>query len=188
MKTAILQLKKLLKDYPDVNALFISSGGISGICKAIKEANKVGKITVIASGRNPVIEALIKEGVVTATISQNPVEQGKMAVLTAFNMMTTNKKPDFDKHFVDINACFNLKNCNCTNILGLCYNNRSVKRAMVLLETVHSIAVVIEQHRILFNNILFYLRRRKNNAKKFSSKCRFRCTYGCSNGLFYDLL
>ena len=49
--------KKLLKDYPDVNALFISSGGISGICKAIKEANKVGKITVIASGRNPVIEA-----------------------------------------------------------------------------------------------------------------------------------
>lgn len=73
--------KKLLEDYPDVNALFISSGGISGICKAIKEANKVGKITVIASGRNPVIESLIKEGVVTATISQNPVEQGKMAVL-----------------------------------------------------------------------------------------------------------
>ena len=29
------------------------------------------------------------------------------------------------------------------NILGLCYNNRSVKRAMVLLETVHSIAVVM---------------------------------------------
>ena len=52
--------KKLLKDYPDVNALFISSGGISGICKAIKEANKVGKITVIASGRNPVIESLYK--------------------------------------------------------------------------------------------------------------------------------
>lgn len=103
--------KKLLKDYPDVNALFISSGGISGICKAIKEANKVGKITVIASGRNPVIEALIKEGVVTATISQNPVEQGKMAVLTAFNMMTTNKKPDFDKHFVDINAVL-FENCN----------------------------------------------------------------------------
>lgn len=103
--------KKLLKDYPDVNALFISSGGISGICKAIKEANKVGKITVIASGRNPVIEDLIKEGVVTATISQNPVEQGKMAVLTAFNMMTTNKKPDFDKHFVDINAVL-FENCN----------------------------------------------------------------------------
>lgn len=103
--------KKLLKDYPDVNALFISSGGISGICKAIKEANKVGKITVIASGRNPVIESLIKEGVVTATISQNPVEQGKMAVLTAFNMMTTNKKPDFDKHFVDINAVL-FENCN----------------------------------------------------------------------------
>ena len=103
--------KKLLKDYPDVNALFISSGGISGICKAINEANKVGKITVIASGRNPVIEALIKEGVVTATISQNPVEQGKMAVLTAFNMMTTNKKPDFDKHFVDINAVL-FENCN----------------------------------------------------------------------------
>lgn len=103
--------KKLLEDYPDVNALFISSGGISGICKAIKEANKVGKITVIASGRNPVIESLIKEGVVTATISQNPVEQGKMAVLTAFNMMTTNKKPDFDKHFVDINAVL-FENCN----------------------------------------------------------------------------
>lgn len=103
--------KKLLKDYPDVNALFISSGGISGICKAIKEANKVGKITVIASGRNPVIESLIKEGIVTATISQNPVEQGKMAVLTAFNMMTTNKKSDFDKHLVDINAVL-FENCN----------------------------------------------------------------------------
>lgn len=103
--------KKLLEDYPDVNALFISSGGISGICKAIKEANKVGKITVIASGRNPVIESLIKEGVVTATISQNHVEQGKMAVLTAFNMMTTNKKPDFDKHLVDINAVL-FENCN----------------------------------------------------------------------------
>ena len=140
--------KKLLKDYPDVNALFISSGGISGICKAIKEANKVGKITVIASGRNPVIEALIKEGVVTATISQNPVEQGKMAVLTAFNMMTTNKKPDFDKHFVDI-MLFYLK-IVIDNILGLCYNNRSVKRAMVLLETVHSIAVVM-------NNTEFFL-------------------------------
>lgn len=103
--------KKLLEDYPDVNALFISSGGISGICKAIKEANKVGKITIISTGRNPVIESLIKDGIVTATISQNPAEQGKMAILTAFNMMTTNKVPDFDKHFVDINAVL-LENCN----------------------------------------------------------------------------
>lgn len=103
--------KKLLEDYPDINALFISSGGISGICKAIKEANKVGKLTVIASGKNPVIESLIKEGIVTATISQNPAEQGKMAILTAFSMMTTNKAPDFDKHFVDINAVL-FENCN----------------------------------------------------------------------------
>lgn len=103
--------KKLLEDYPDINALFISSGGISGICKAIKEANKVGKITIVSTGRNPVIESLIKDGIVTATISQNPAEQGKTAILTAFNMMTTNKVPDFDKHFVDINAVL-LENCN----------------------------------------------------------------------------
>lgn len=103
--------KKLLEDYSDINAIFISSGGISGICKAIKEANKVGKITIISTGRNPVIESLIKDGIVTATISQNQLNRVKMAILTAFNMMTTNKVPDFDKHFVDINAVL-LENCN----------------------------------------------------------------------------
>lgn len=102
---------QLFKDYPGVNALFISSGGIIGISKALRELDKINKVTLISCGRNSYLDSLIAEGVITATISQNPDEQTRKAISTAFEFMTTNKKPDFDKYYVDINAIL-AENCN----------------------------------------------------------------------------
>ena len=103
-------LLNLVSEYTDkLKKIFIVHGEYEGQKVLSELINTKYRIETEIPDFGEVFE--IKDGIVTATISQNPAEQGKMAILTAFNMMTTNKVPDFDKHFVDINAVL-LENCN----------------------------------------------------------------------------
>lgn len=102
---------KLLKDNNNIDALYISAGGVSGVCRAIKDSGKAGNIIVVATGNNNVIGDFIKEGIISATVCQNPFEQGRQAINTAFEILNSGKNPDFEKFYVKTKIILE-ENCN----------------------------------------------------------------------------
>ncbi|WP_455715243.1 LacI family DNA-binding transcriptional regulator [Anaerosporobacter sp.] len=85
--------KEMLSKYTDMTALYIVAAGTVGVCKAVKEAGLVDKITIIASDLIPETRELIEEGIIKATICQQPFTQGYKAVHMAFQYLVSNITP-----------------------------------------------------------------------------------------------
>lgn len=89
---AELATKKILTDNVDIKALFCTSAqdGI-GAAKAIKSMNLIGKVKIVCFDALPETLDLIEEGVISATIAQNPYVMGQEAVNTIVNIIKGNK-------------------------------------------------------------------------------------------------
>lgn len=89
---AELATKKILTDNVDIKALFCTSAqdGI-GAAKAIKSMNLIGKVKIICFDALPETLDLIEEGVISATIAQNPYVMGEESVNTIVNIIKGNK-------------------------------------------------------------------------------------------------
>lgn len=70
---------KLLREYPEIDGIYISTANSAMICKKIIELGLGGKIKVVASDIFPELNDYIIKGVVHATIFQDPFNQGRMA-------------------------------------------------------------------------------------------------------------
>jgi methyl-accepting chemotaxis protein/ribose transport system substrate-binding protein len=71
-----------------------TSGGIHGVCKAIKEANKLGKTHAICYDYDQEIIGLIKQGYIYAAMGQDPFGQGHDPIISLYNYLVTGEKPD----------------------------------------------------------------------------------------------
>lgn len=89
---AELATKKILTDNVNIKALFCTSAqdGI-GAAKAVKSMNLVGKVKIVCFDALPETLDLIEEGVISATIAQNPYVMGKEAVNTIVNIIEGNE-------------------------------------------------------------------------------------------------
>ena len=76
------QAEIVLDSNPDLSGyLCCDAAGPIGIAAAIKEANKVGKVTVVGmDGIKPILEA-IKEDIIESSVSTIPRMQGSMSIL-----------------------------------------------------------------------------------------------------------
>jgi len=68
--------RELLREHPEIESMYLAAAGVSGACKAVKEAGLGGKLTIISHDSTAPISALVREGIITATISQQPFTQG----------------------------------------------------------------------------------------------------------------
>lgn len=66
--------KKVLEDHPEITAIYLSSGGVHAACRAVAEAKR--KITVISNDCTAATRQLLREGIIAASIDQNPGYQG----------------------------------------------------------------------------------------------------------------
>jgi len=73
--------------HPEIDALFIAAGGIKGACEAISRYPD-RKISVICFDDIPHIKNLIEEGKISATICQQPFEQGYETISRMFRFFT----------------------------------------------------------------------------------------------------
>lgn len=89
---AELATKKILTDNVDIKALFCTSAqdGI-GAAKAVKSMNLVGKVKIVCFDALPETLDLIEEGVINATIAQNPYVMGEEAVNTIVDIIEGKK-------------------------------------------------------------------------------------------------
>lgn len=91
----------LLKKHPEINAMYFTAGAIEGGCKAIRELHRDNNMLIIAHDKVPSTQKLIKEGLIQATVCQQPVIQGALPLKLLFDYLTTGEKPP-EKNYTDI--------------------------------------------------------------------------------------
>ncbi len=90
----------LLRTYPEMNALFFSAAGLSGGCRAVINSNRTKNMKIICFDAEHVIPELLESGLVTATISQQPLRQGSDPLGLLFDYLTTGIRPQ-EIHYVE---------------------------------------------------------------------------------------
>ncbi len=80
---------KLLETHPEINALYFTAGAISGGCKAVKKLKREEGMTIICHDKVPETVALVKEGLIQATVCQQPYVQGTKPLQMLFDYLTT---------------------------------------------------------------------------------------------------
>ncbi len=96
--------RTMLNEHPEINAMFLVAGGVSGAAKAIKSctASTGRKITTICFDDVPTTKELVRDGTIIATICQQPVRQGRMALSVLFDYLVEGRKPASTRLYTDI--------------------------------------------------------------------------------------
>ena len=94
--------KQMLLDHPEIDALFLVAGGVNGACRALKTFPDHKKIKVVSFDTVPTTKELVKDETIFATISQQPREQGMLALKVLFNKFFNNEDPSGDKLYTHI--------------------------------------------------------------------------------------
>ncbi|MBE3555217.1 MAG: sugar-binding protein [Thermicanus sp.] len=73
---------QILRDHPDITALYGTSAlDGPGMAEVVKRRGLSGKITILSFDDLEETLAYIKEGVITATVAQNPIRMGSESIL-----------------------------------------------------------------------------------------------------------
>lgn len=83
---------KLLKERKDINGIYITAAGISGIGKAIKADHKEN-LKVVSFDLVSDTITLLNEGIIDFTITQGPYLQGYLPIQILFEYFFKDKKP-----------------------------------------------------------------------------------------------
>ena len=96
-------VQSILMEYPDVTAFFLTSGGVYGGCKSIYQLTQRYPFTVITYEQTEAIRDYLKKGIITASICQNPFQQGYDALNMMVDKIFFDKYPKNEINHADIN-------------------------------------------------------------------------------------
>lgn len=83
-----------LKNNPDTNLIYITNGFPMSAVRAVKDAGKRGKVTVVSYDHNQEIFRAIKEGYISAAIGQDTFGQGHDPIIWLYNHIVAGDKLD----------------------------------------------------------------------------------------------
>ena len=90
---------QLLRRRPDIGALFFAAAGVHGGCRAVEESGLRPKI--ITFDEVPTTLEMLRKGVISATISQQPHRQGARSLDLLFEYLTSGTVPAQERYFVE---------------------------------------------------------------------------------------
>ncbi len=93
---------ELLKNHPEINALFFAAGGVYGGCRAVTSLGLAGKIRIISFDNERPTKEQVEKGVIAATICQQPRLQGSKPLDILFTYLTEGLLPEKEYHYVDV--------------------------------------------------------------------------------------
>ncbi len=83
-----------LKSYPNLAGIYVTEGATPpGVAKAIVDGKKVGKVKIIAYDLTDETMHYVKDGVITATIGDDPFAQGHNPAIHIFNHLVNGWTP-----------------------------------------------------------------------------------------------
>jgi len=92
----------MLTKYPQINALYITGAGVKGACRAVCDRGLDKKIKIICYDATSPTSQLLKDGIVTATITQQPLKQGAMPLDILLDFLSMGQKPESELNFTEI--------------------------------------------------------------------------------------
>lgn len=98
-ETAYERTLEALKTHPGANCVYITTAAVVGVCRAIRELGLGKKITVLAHDDVSTTRALILEGMIPATICQEPVAQGYRSVMLLYEYLVNGTVPKKNCYF-----------------------------------------------------------------------------------------
>lgn len=96
--------KLLLAAHPEIDALYFAAGGVFGGCKALltDPVHKDMSCRIITYDDVPSTKELVKQGVISSTICQQPMMQGTKPLDILFTYLTTGELPKREYNYVAV--------------------------------------------------------------------------------------
>lgn len=94
--------KELLQKRPETDALFLAAAGVNGACRAVKDLGLGGKLTIVSFDTTRTTASLLREGIISATIAQQPVIQGARPLDILLDYAGMGIEPDKEFYYTDI--------------------------------------------------------------------------------------
>ena len=85
---------KYIKNYPELNCIYVTNGFFSSAADAIVDLDKVNKIKLIGHEYTKNINDYLNSGAVSATIYQHQARQTYLAIIKMFNQLQNKQKID----------------------------------------------------------------------------------------------
>ena len=92
----------MLKEHPEISALYISAGGVYGACRTVLDMGLGEKIKILTHDDIPTTKALVRDGIIDATICQEPEKQGSLPVSMMYDYLTYGMAPKVKHNYTDI--------------------------------------------------------------------------------------
>ncbi len=87
-------MEDFLQTFPQIDAVYNSADFVAiGAAQALRAAGKAGKVMIVTADFQPDTERLVREGVVTQAVVQQPVTMGRWAVRAAVNVIEKREVP-----------------------------------------------------------------------------------------------
>lgn len=84
----------MLREQPDINALYIAGAGVYGACRAVLSLGRENDLSIICFDRVPGTVEMMEKGLIKATICQQPFTQGNKCVHIMFNHLVSENRPE----------------------------------------------------------------------------------------------
>ncbi len=91
--------RELLMQHSDIDALFFAAAGVYGGCRAVQESGLHPKIVTFDDV--PTTLDMLKDGVISATISQQTSRQGSLSLDILFDFLTAGLAPERELNYVE---------------------------------------------------------------------------------------
>lgn len=89
--------KEMLLTHPEINALFFTASGVHGGCRAVQELNR--KPRIISFDEVPSTVEMLKEGVISVSIGQQPYWQGSTSLGILFDYLSSGTLPENELNY-----------------------------------------------------------------------------------------
>ncbi len=95
---------QLLTKHPEINALFFAAGGVYGGCRSVTSLGRQNEMCIVAYDLVPTTRELIKKGIISAVICQQPKVQGSKPLSLLFTYLATGELPEKEQYYVAVDV------------------------------------------------------------------------------------
>lgn len=92
--------KQLLLDHPSIDALYFTAAGVYGGCKALLTLPEKRAMKIVTYDSVDTTKELVKQGVISATICQQPLIQGSKPIDILFRYLTEGRPPKKEFYYI----------------------------------------------------------------------------------------
>ena len=92
---------QMLKDHPEINAIFYAASGSYGGCKAVIAQDRQDNMKIVTFDRIEQTIEMIEKGIIAACICQQPQIQGYKPLEILFDYLTTGEMPKIENNYTE---------------------------------------------------------------------------------------